>query len=76
VRDLLHLSTFGWVVSRTDDRDYWNAEPVQNEMRVVAPLPEGFFLVGRVVRFSNNWAWYYSTSSHVCPILPSYDDLI
>ena len=52
MRDFLHLYTFGWVVSGIQDCEQQNAEPEQNEMRVFAPLPEGFFLVGRVVRFS------------------------
>lgn len=54
MRDFLHLYTFGWVVSRIHDREQWNDEPEQNEMHVFAPLPEGFFLVGRVVRFSSD----------------------
>jgi hypothetical protein len=72
VRDLLHLYTFGWVVSRIQGGNQWNAEPEQNEMHVLAPLPEGFFLVGRVVRFSSEFGF----SRQVLSISSSFDDLI
>ena len=57
MRDFLHLYTFGWVVSGIHGCEKLNAESGQNEMRVFAPLPEGFFLVGRVVRYSRGLVW-------------------